>query len=126
MLRVASILALVLLSVACSNSFKAIEEQKDDSADYYKYCPDDTVPADLPMCSDPVDIGHFIMRPQPKSSTTACEIVLAIIDETRPIGSVARDGRVHWWCNEDKMNPRMRERFRQACAAAVKFSAGVK
>jgi len=99
-MKLASILALVLLSVSC---------------DKY-YCPDHWVPGDIPACWK-LEVSDMTMLPTPKSSTIACEIRPSHTADQ--LGSVAKDGTVHWFWQEEHMNPRMQDKIRQACKAAV-------
>lgn len=131
-MKLASILALALLSISCSNPFKEIAEYRDPGMpeELKKhaprprfYCLDDQVPGDLPVCES-FDLSTVQIVPQPQSATVACRIM----HEIRPnnqccfhaqLGSVDRDGTVHWWWNQRYLNSHVQDKMRQACTAAV-------
>jgi len=118
--KLAPILVLVLLSTGC-DSFGPTMIAKSKIMNTLKGpCWDDWVPAATSRATTiciPHDVHEFEMVPQPKSSTTAC-IINWGSDIRDGRSSIARDGTVHWYWDEQRLNPHMKDTMRRMCEAA--------
>src|SRR5215831_5736248 len=108
-LRLATVLAFLLFSTACQFSDPGPPNLLESQQRVDEACPDGWVPGDPIECW-PLDIRTVEVVPQPQNSSVACTIVRGF-----RLGSVDRDGTVHWYWNGQHLNSRMQEMFGQMC-----------